>query len=71
MAKTSTWRSVCRKCKSPVYYYPSKLLLESRSYTEPPEDLRVRIVDCSCTGENENTKHTLSYSFPTDFSKVE
>ncbi|MDP2947397.1 MAG: hypothetical protein Q8N88_04745 [Nanoarchaeota archaeon] len=47
MAKTSTLKTVCRKCKSPVYYYPAKLLLESKSFSEPPEDLRRRIADCT------------------------
>jgi hypothetical protein len=71
MAKTSTWKAECRKCKSPVYYYPAKLLLESKSFSEPPEDLSKRIVDCTCTGETDTGKHTLSYSFPEDFKKVE
>ena len=70
MAKTSTWKAECRKCKSPVYYYPAKLLLESTGATEPPEDLSKRVVDCACTGEVDDTKHTLSYTFPTDFVKI-
>jgi hypothetical protein len=71
MTKTSTWRvkDGCRKCKSPVYYYPAKLLLESKSSVEPPDDTSKRIVSCTCTGENENSKHTLDYLFPTDFVK--
>jgi len=71
MAKTSTWKAVCKNCKSPVYYYPAKLLLESRSFSEPPEDLRKRIVDCTCTGETDKGKHTLSYSFPQEFEKID
>lgn len=69
MAKTSTYKTECKKCKSPVYYYPAKLLLESVR-AEVPDDLRKRIVDCTCTGESENGKHTISYSFPDDFVKV-
>ena len=70
MTKTSTWTTECKKCKSPVYYYPAKLLLESKSISDSPEDLRPRIVDCTCTGENDSIKHTLSYSFPKDFTKI-
>lgn len=71
MTKTSTWKTLCRKCKSPVYYYPAKLLLESKSLSNTPDDMRKRVVDCTCTGEQENVKHTLSYNFPVDFEKVD
>ncbi len=70
MSKTSTWKTSCRKCNSDVYYYPAKLLLETISFKEPPDDLRKRIVDCTCTGETGDVKHTLSYSFPDDFKKI-
>jgi hypothetical protein len=70
MAKTKTYMAVCKKCQSPVYYYPAKLLLESSRLTETPDDLREREVVCTCTGENDNGKHTLSYSFPKDFTKI-
>lgn len=70
MQKTSTWVGKCRKCNSPVYYYPAKLLLESINFSQA-EDLRPRIVDCACTGEMDGIKHTLSYSFPKEFEKIE
>ena len=72
MAKTSTYRvkGGCRKCKSPVYYYPAKLLLESVSFKETPDDLRKGVKSCTCSGETESSKHTLDYSFPDDFEKV-
>jgi len=69
MAKTKTWKTLCRKCQSPVYYYPAKLLLESHS--ESQEDVTKRIVDCTCAGETESGKHTLSYNFPENFNKVD
>jgi hypothetical protein len=71
MARTSTWKTECKKCKSPVYYYPAKLLLESVSSKEVSDDLRKRIVDCTCTGETENGKHTLTYLFPDDFRRID
>ena len=71
MAHTSTYKTECRKCKSPVYYYPAKLLLESIKLYETPDVTSKRIVDCTCTGETDSGKHTLSYSFPDDFKKVE
>ena len=71
MAKTSTWKTNCRKCKSPVFYYPAKLLLESKNFGDTPDNTRRRIVDCTCTGEDEQGKHTLSYTFPDDFKKIE
>ena len=73
MAVTSTWRvkDGCRKCKSPVYYYPAKLVLEFKGLNELLTTDKVRIVSCSCTGENENSKHLLDYKFPNDFEKIE
>jgi len=72
MAKTSTWRAKdgCRKCKSPVYYYPVSLLLESVTFNEAPIDTSERIVSCTCTGETDNSKHTLDYTFTKDFEKI-
>jgi|GEM_PF-3016955 hypothetical protein len=67
--KIATWQAECRECKSPVYYYPAKLLLESRTFQEPPEDLTPKLVVCSCTGEKGGVKHTLKYSFPSEFKK--
>ncbi len=63
MAKTNTYKAECRKCKSPVYYYSTKLLINAS------ENLEKKIVDCTCTGEVD-AKHTLSYSFPDDFKKL-
>lgn len=71
MTNTSTWKTLCRKCKSPVFYYPAKLVLETRNSDKNSDDMSKRIVDCTCSGEEENTKHTLSYNFPDDFKKVE
>ena len=69
--KTSTWKTNCRKCNSPVFYYPAKLLLESKNSSNTPDYTKRRIVDCTCTEENEKGKHTLSYTFPDDFKKIE
>jgi len=71
MAKTSTYRTECKKCKSPVFYYPAKLLVEYKTAKETPDDMRKRIVDCTCTGESDTGKHTLSYTFPDEFKKIE
>ena len=70
MTNTSTWKTLCRKCKSPVFYFPAKLLLESKGFSNTPDEMRTRVVTCTCTGEEENIKHTLSYNFPADFEKV-
>jgi hypothetical protein len=70
MPKTSTWKTECRKCKSPVYYYPAKLLLESTDENNAPVNLKRRVVDCPCTGEMDDAKHTLSYTFPDDFKEI-
>jgi hypothetical protein len=73
MTKTSTWRvkEGCRKCKSPAYYYPAKLLLEVTGFREAPDETSKRTISCTCTGENDNVKHTLDYSFPSEFEKIE
>lgn len=71
MAKTSTYKTECKKCKSPVYYYPAKLLLEYKIFKDTPEDKRRRVVDCTCTGETDSGKHTMCYTYPNDFTKVE
>ncbi len=73
MAKTSTWKvkDGCRRCKSPAYYYPAKLLLESQSSRELTANSANRNVSVSCTGENDGSKHTLDYIFPTDFEKIQ
>jgi hypothetical protein len=70
MPKTSTYKAICRKCNSPVYYYPAKLLLETSSPSQAQDETNKRIVDCTCTGEEQGVKHTLSYNFPEDFIKL-
>jgi hypothetical protein len=44
---TKTWKTGCGKCNGPVCYYPAKLLLESRSFSESSKDLSKRVVDCT------------------------
>jgi hypothetical protein len=70
MAKTTTWKTKCRQCESPVYYYPAKLLIERKISTAEGEDMGPRIVSCTCTGENGGIKHTEDYIFPKNFHKL-
>lgn len=71
-SKTQTYRvkEGCKKCKSPVYYYPVKLLLETREYT--PKTEKTRIVTVQCTGEldEQGRKHTYDYVFTDDFEQI-
>lgn len=64
MSKSDIWKSDCRKCQSPVYYYPQKLPFDKIDKSKK------KIVHCACTGEKENIKHTLDYTFPDDFIKI-
>ncbi|HVZ96607.1 MAG TPA: hypothetical protein VG847_07015 [Chitinophagaceae bacterium] len=75
MAHTDTYKTDCRQCSSPAYYYPVELLIEPRTYTTAKAKTKnkhtKKTVSCTCTGEKDpkNTKHTLDYTFPDDFEK--
>ncbi len=66
---TSTWLAKCKKCGGEVYYYPSKILLESKKAQEE-DDLRPRVVDCKCEGDANGIKHPARYNFPKEFEKI-
>lgn len=66
---TSTYLAKCKKCGGEVYYYPSQVLLESRN-APAKDDLRPRVVDCKCEGDDKGEKHSGRYNFPVDFTKV-
>lgn len=68
-----TWKTTCPSCGSPVYYYPAKLLLESRntdSYFPATENNKQKLVSCSCTGDIGGEKHVRDYVFPQDFKQI-
>jgi hypothetical protein len=67
MPKTEEYFTECTKCKSPVYYYPVKLLLETDLIKADTKDQTKRTVSCTCTGEIGGVKHTLNYVFPDNF----
>ena len=76
MAKTKTYVSTCRKCTSPAYYYPGKLLIEAIDLKDitastSSSNEESKVVSCTCTGENDpnSIKHTLDYTFPKDFKE--
>ena len=68
MAKTEEYLTVCTLCKSPVYYYPVKVLL-GLDLEKVGADNSVRTVSATCTGEIGGIKHTLNYKFPDSFKK--
>lgn len=68
--RIKTFKAECTICKSPVYYYPVKLLLQIKSFASKHSeniDMTVKQVSCTCTGEIGGTKHTSDFTFPTDF----
>ncbi len=72
MSNTKKYETICTKCKSPVYYYPAKLLIgarELKSAFPGTDNKKNKTVSCTCTGVNDpaGVKHTLDYEFPTDF----
>ena len=65
MAKVVPYVAKCKVCGSPVYYYPSQILLESKT-AQVADDNRIRLVDGTC----EVNKHRSQYIFPGEFTKV-
>ena len=61
---------VVEHVRTPVYYYPAKLLLESKSFKEPSEDTK-KNSELSLYRRKWKFKHTLDYSFPAEFEKVD
>ena len=60
----------CRTCKSPTFYRQTDIPLirfEELSINKPKN----RDIYCTCSGEIGNVKHTLNYSFPTDFEHAD
>ena len=70
MAKTTTWVTSCKICGCPVYYYPASLLLDFESVPKEMPASPKKVVDCTCNGETEKGKHTISYIFPAEFSEI-
>jgi len=72
MDDLSTYKAKCKRCKSDAYYTPVLLLLETRTFSEPAVNKASspKIVDIECTGEDTGTRHTCTYVFPSDFTKL-
>lgn len=76
MTKTYKVKNGCKMCKSPTYYYPVKLLLESTEEIDIEEYIKNdptyrRVVSITCSGETPwSTIHTMDYVFPIDFEKI-
>lgn len=69
MAKTKTYRTNCRVCGCPVYYYPGEFDMGAIGNKNAEKSESSYTVTRKCTGENkENTKHEGTYTFPKDFT---
>jgi len=66
MSEIETYRTTCNICGEPVYYYPVRLLIESKQALD--KVITPKTVDVPCEGD---PQHTSSYNFPVDFEKVE
>jgi len=65
---TETWQTQCRLCSEPLYYYPAKLVLETK--VQPLISMNEkRILYLTCT--NPDCKHVISCEFPSEFKKFE
>lgn len=63
--KTTTWETKCH-CGEKVYYYPQKLVLETKIETDEI-NMERRLVSLTCCT---NCNKTYDYIFPEQFNKI-
>lgn len=63
--KTTTWETKCENCDNLVYYYPSKLLIETS--LDEPVNMNKRLISLTCCG---GCNKMSEYKFPESFKEI-